>query len=228
MNPWVRPVIATVAVSRPHLLRFRGYHPVHWCSGLQPPCLRFAAAVTGRHARLGTRLLARLCRRRTTWSADCLGSRKFGRGVAAQDGCNDGGRFTVGRQHSARYAGTGVPPSRRSTWALSRLHARRRSRRPPILDRRNCLRVFNGHPEIETLRRPAPDANASRVGGCWECTTSFSSASGPALRRCASAIRAGGIGNAMARLPRKSAKNDVCGSAAWGRTVDTRARARSE
>jgi len=30
-------------------------------SGLQPPCLRFAAAVTGRHARLGTRLLARLC-----------------------------------------------------------------------------------------------------------------------------------------------------------------------
>src|ERR1700757_1146930 len=33
-------------------------------SGLQPPCLRFAAAVTGHHARLGTRLLARLCRRR--------------------------------------------------------------------------------------------------------------------------------------------------------------------
>ena len=33
-------------------------------SGLQPPCLRFAAAVTGRHARLGTRLLARLCRDR--------------------------------------------------------------------------------------------------------------------------------------------------------------------
>ena len=33
-------------------------------SGLQPPCLRFAAAVTGHHARLGTRLLARLCRGR--------------------------------------------------------------------------------------------------------------------------------------------------------------------
>src|SRR5664280_1531337 len=31
-------------------------------SGLQPPCLRFATAVTGRHARLGSRLLARLCR----------------------------------------------------------------------------------------------------------------------------------------------------------------------
>src|SRR5580700_6793485 len=42
--------------------RFRGYVPVHWHSGLQPPCLRFAAAVTGRHARLGSRLLARLCR----------------------------------------------------------------------------------------------------------------------------------------------------------------------
>src|SRR5215472_10497399 len=41
--------------------RFRGYVPVHCHSGLQPPCLRFAAAVTGRHARLGTRLLARLC-----------------------------------------------------------------------------------------------------------------------------------------------------------------------
>jgi len=33
-------------------------------SDLQPPCLRFAAAVTGRHARLGSRLLARLCRGR--------------------------------------------------------------------------------------------------------------------------------------------------------------------
>jgi hypothetical protein len=33
-------------------------------SGLQPPCLRFATAVTGRHARLGSRLPARLCRGR--------------------------------------------------------------------------------------------------------------------------------------------------------------------
>ena len=33
-------------------------------SGLQPPCLRFATTVTGRHARLGSRLLARLCRGR--------------------------------------------------------------------------------------------------------------------------------------------------------------------
>jgi deoxycytidylate deaminase len=24
-------------------VRFRGYLPVHWCSGLQPPCLRFAS-----------------------------------------------------------------------------------------------------------------------------------------------------------------------------------------
>ena len=42
--------------------RFRGYLSVHLRSGLQFPCLRFAAAVTGRHARLGTRLLARPCR----------------------------------------------------------------------------------------------------------------------------------------------------------------------
>src|SRR5271157_4004884 len=33
-------------------------------SGLQPPCLRFAVAVTGHRARLGTRLLARLYRGR--------------------------------------------------------------------------------------------------------------------------------------------------------------------
>src|SRR6201987_5580592 len=33
-------------------------------SGLQPPCLRFVTAVTGRHARLDSRLLARLCRGR--------------------------------------------------------------------------------------------------------------------------------------------------------------------
>jgi len=42
--------------------RFRGYLAVHYCSGLQPPCLRFAMAVARHHARLGTRLRARLCR----------------------------------------------------------------------------------------------------------------------------------------------------------------------
>ena len=44
--------------------RFRGYVSVHFRSGLQPPCLRFAVAVAGHHARLGTRLLVRLCRGR--------------------------------------------------------------------------------------------------------------------------------------------------------------------
>ena len=44
--------------------RFRGYVSVHFRSGLHPPCLRFAAAVAGHHARLGTRLLVRLCRGR--------------------------------------------------------------------------------------------------------------------------------------------------------------------
>src|SRR4029450_1057900 len=37
--------------------RFRGYVSVHFRSGLRPPCLRFAVAVAGHHARLGTRLL---------------------------------------------------------------------------------------------------------------------------------------------------------------------------
>jgi hypothetical protein len=44
--------------------RFRGYISVHFRSGLHPPCLRFAVAVAGHHARLGTRLLVRLCRGR--------------------------------------------------------------------------------------------------------------------------------------------------------------------
>src|ERR1700730_14172650 len=36
----------------------------HFRSDLPPPCLRFAVAVAGHHARLGTRLLVRLCRGR--------------------------------------------------------------------------------------------------------------------------------------------------------------------
>lgn len=32
-------------------------------------------------------------------------------------------------------------------------------------------RVFNGHPEIETLRRPRPMQVASRAGGRWVCAT---------------------------------------------------------
>src|SRR5215813_14200770 len=43
--------------------RFRGYFRSLY-SGLKPPCLRFAVAVTGHHARLGPRLLARLYRGR--------------------------------------------------------------------------------------------------------------------------------------------------------------------
>src|SRR6202022_3146068 len=63
-RPAVPPSPLSDRVGYSDHVRFRGYVPVHCRSGLQPPCLRFAAAVTGRHARLGTRLLARLCRRR--------------------------------------------------------------------------------------------------------------------------------------------------------------------
>src|SRR6266851_8420007 len=37
----------------------------------KPPCLRFAVAVAGHHARLGTRLLAKLCRGLLTSSLTC-------------------------------------------------------------------------------------------------------------------------------------------------------------
>jgi hypothetical protein len=67
-----------LAIARPEILpsperdrvgyfhhdRFRGYLSVHFRSGLLSPCLRFAEPVTGRHARLGSRLPARLYRGR--------------------------------------------------------------------------------------------------------------------------------------------------------------------
>jgi len=63
-RPAIPPSPLSDRVGYSDHVRFRGYVPVHCRSGLQPPCLRFAAAVTGRHARLGSRLLARLCRGR--------------------------------------------------------------------------------------------------------------------------------------------------------------------
>ena len=63
-RPVVPPSPLSDRVGYSDHVRFRGYVPVHCRSGLQPPCLRFATAVTGRHARLGSRLLARLYRGR--------------------------------------------------------------------------------------------------------------------------------------------------------------------
>src|SRR5229473_22155 len=60
----LRPLAIARAAIPPSPLRDRVGYSVHCRSGLQPPCLRFATAVTGRHARLGTRLLARLYRGR--------------------------------------------------------------------------------------------------------------------------------------------------------------------
>ena len=54
-RPAVPPSPLSDRVGYSDHVRFRGYVPVHCCSGLQPPCLRFATAVTGRHARLGSR-----------------------------------------------------------------------------------------------------------------------------------------------------------------------------
>jgi hypothetical protein len=62
-RPAVPPSPLSDRVGYSDHVRFRGYVPVY-CRSLQPPCLRFATAVTGRHARLGSRLLARLYRGR--------------------------------------------------------------------------------------------------------------------------------------------------------------------
>src|ERR1700681_4271566 len=62
--PGILPSPLRDKVGAFHHDRFRGYVPVHFRSGLHPPCLRFAMAVTGHHARLGTRLLATLYRGR--------------------------------------------------------------------------------------------------------------------------------------------------------------------
>src|ERR1700730_17683488 len=62
--PGILPSPLRDKVGAVHHDRFRGYVSVHSRSGLHPPCLRFAVAVAGHHARLGTRLLVRLCRGR--------------------------------------------------------------------------------------------------------------------------------------------------------------------
>src|ERR1700747_75491 len=62
--PGILPSPLRDKVGTFHHDRFRGYVSVHFRSGLPPPCLRFAVAVTGHHAKLGTRLLVRLCRGR--------------------------------------------------------------------------------------------------------------------------------------------------------------------
>src|SRR5262247_3106933 len=62
--PGIPPSPLRDKVGAFHHDRFRGYVSVYFRSGLHPPCLRFAVAVAGHHARLGTRLLVRLCRGR--------------------------------------------------------------------------------------------------------------------------------------------------------------------
>src|SRR5258705_3386559 len=62
--PGILPSPLRDKVGAFHHDRFRGYVSVHFRFGLPPPCLRFAVAVAGHHARLGTRLLVRLCRGR--------------------------------------------------------------------------------------------------------------------------------------------------------------------
>ena len=50
--PGIPPSPLRDKVGAFHHDRFRGYFSVHFRSGLLPPCLRFAVAVAGHHARL--------------------------------------------------------------------------------------------------------------------------------------------------------------------------------
>jgi hypothetical protein len=56
--------LSGIEPATPSTIDFGAMFPFACIPACNPPCLRFAAAVTGRHARLGTRLLARLCRGR--------------------------------------------------------------------------------------------------------------------------------------------------------------------
>src|SRR5262249_5446240 len=56
--------LSGIEPATPSTIDFGAMFPFTCIPACNPPCLRFAAAVTGRHARLGTRLLARLCRGR--------------------------------------------------------------------------------------------------------------------------------------------------------------------
>src|ERR1700739_893970 len=62
--PGILPSPLRDKVGAFHHDRFRGHVSVHFRSCLPPPWPRFAVAVAGHHARLGTRLLVRLCRGR--------------------------------------------------------------------------------------------------------------------------------------------------------------------
>src|SRR5271165_3722518 len=57
-RPAIPPSPLSDRVGYSDHVRFRDYLPVHWCSGLQPPCLRFAAAVTGRSRRISRTALS--------------------------------------------------------------------------------------------------------------------------------------------------------------------------
>jgi hypothetical protein len=67
-----------------------------------------------------------------------------------------------------------------------------------------AYRVFNGHPEIETLRRPAPDANGVESWRPLGFHDEFRFRVKPVSRRFASAIRAGGSATRKTRLARIS------------------------
>jgi len=67
-----------------------------------------------------------------------------------------------------------------------------------------------------------PTRTAWRVGGRWECMTSFSSASNPASRRCASAIRGGGSATRKMRSARISCSDNCRRKASFRRACGSR------
>ena len=60
--PGSRLPLGVIGSATPTDFDFGANTPFTFVPACKPPCLRFAVTVTGHHARLGTRLLARLCR----------------------------------------------------------------------------------------------------------------------------------------------------------------------
>src|SRR6267142_4897254 len=156
--PGIRPSPLRDKVGAFHHDRFRGYVSVHSRSGLHPPCLRFAVAVAGHHARLGTRLLVRLCRGRHRRRLNSM--RLQGATLTDPD-------LTLSR-HPARATERRLPPPVEN-WSSSCCQLARSQRRWPAPFAPRALSRFN-----TTTGQSAPLRRISTFGLAVDAACAFS------------------------------------------------------